>query len=75
MAADGSKKNLILGIVAGVLLLAAVVLIYRGMTGAGEPPPPPLDATVTEKLNEVPVNPDPVDVVAPRGSGRLGGGR
>lgn len=75
MAGADNKKNMILGAVAGVLLLVAVVLIYRGMTGGGEAPPPPLDTNITEKLDEVPVNPDPVENVAPPGSGRLGGGR
>ena len=72
MASSEGKKQIVTGTIAGVLLVAAAVLIYRNLTGAGDTPPPPLDAEVTGKLAEVAPTPDPVANPVPPGSGRLG---
>lgn len=73
------RKNIILGSVAGVLVLGALILLFRdslfssAAESAGAPLDPNVAQGVAEQLGDTSAEPPPENP-KPKGSGKLGGG-
>lgn len=70
---DSKKKQMLLGGVAALLVVLALVLGFRESIFGSGPPPEPVSAADTAALDQNVGQPSPPDdaPVPPRGSGRL----